>query len=138
MQIANAKSQLIRARNRVKNAKNLYKTTLNLPLYQDISVQGSFEVKEIDIQLDDLIDIARDKRPEVRKALLNEEIGMKQISIAKTKRLPDLAFFSNYQISHNERLTQMNRILEFRSTNQCSQFLMGLPPVQLSNRVSQF
>ena len=110
VQLANAKSQLIRAKNSVKNAKNIYKTTLNLPLSQEISVQGTFEVKDVNIQLDDLIDIALDKRPEVRKALLNEEVGEKQISIAKTRRLPDLAFFSNYQISHNERLIQMNRI----------------------------
>ncbi len=110
VQLANAKSQLIRAKNSVKNAKNIYKTTLNLPLAQEISVQGTFEVKDDNLQLDDLIDIALEKRPEVRKALLNEEIGEKQISIAKTRRLPDLAFFSNYQISHNERLTQMNRI----------------------------
>ncbi len=110
VQLANAQSQLIRAKNSVKNAKNIYKTTLNLPLSQEISVQGTFEFKDVNLQLDDLIDIAHEKRPEVRKALLNEEVGEKQISIAKTRRLPDLAFFSNYQISHNERLTQMNRI----------------------------
>ena len=110
VQLANAKSQLIRAKNGVKNAKNIYKTTLNLPLSEEISVQGTFEVKDVNIQLHDLIDIALDKRAEIKRALLNEEIGKKQISIAKTQRLPDFAFFSTYQISHNERLTQMNRI----------------------------
>ena len=108
--LANAESQLIRAKNGVKTAKDTYKTLLNLPLSEDVSVQGSFEIPEIAIQLDELIKLALEKRPEITQSQLNEQAGQKQLSVAKTFNLPDLAFFSNYQISHNERLTQMNRI----------------------------
>lgn len=110
VQLANAKSQLIRAKNGVETAKNIYQTTLNLPLSDDIAVDGTFEITDVKMQLDELIDKALKNRSEVQRSLLSEEVGKKQISIAKTRNLPDLAFFSNYQISHNERLTQMNRI----------------------------
>lgn len=110
VQLANAKSQLIQTRNRVKTAKDSYKTILNIPLTQEISVKGSFEIQQTEKKLDELISIAMTNRPEVKQSALNEEIGEKQLSIAKTQNLPDLAFFSNYQISHSERLTEMNRI----------------------------
>ena len=110
VQLANAKSQVIRAKNGVKIAKNAYKTLLNLPLADDISVEGSFEIPEVKIKLDELIKQALEKRPEITRSQLNEQAGQKQLSVAKTRNLPDIAFFSNYQISHSERLTEMNRI----------------------------
>ena len=110
VQLANAKTQLIRAKSGVETAKNIYKTTLNLPLSDEIAVEGTFEITDVNIELDEFINKALENRAEVKRSLLSEEIGKKQLSIAKTRSLPDLAFFSNYQISHNERLTQMNRI----------------------------
>ena len=110
VQLANAKSQVIRAKNGVKIAKNAYKTLLNLPLSDDISVEGSFKIPEVKIKLDELIKQALEKRAEITRSQLNEQAGQKQLSVAKTRNLPDFAFFSNYQISHSERLTEMNRI----------------------------
>ncbi|RKU30306.1 hypothetical protein C6497_04925 [Candidatus Poribacteria bacterium] len=110
VQLANVKSQLIQARNRVKTAKDSFKTILNIPLKEDISVNGSFQIQQTEKKLDELISIAMTQRPEVKQSNLNEQIGQKQLTVAKTQNLPDLAFFSNYQISHSERLTEMNRI----------------------------
>lgn len=114
VQLANAQSQRIRAENGVKIAKNGYKTLLNLPLSEDISVQGSLEtVGEPSLEaisLETLIREALKSRPEVSRSQLNERAARKQVDVAKTRRLPELSFFSNYQISQNERLTQMNRI----------------------------
>ncbi len=110
VQLANAESQLIRAKNGVKTAQNAYKTLLNLPFSEEVSVEGSFEIPKIEVQLDELIKLALETRPEISRSQLNEQAGQKQLSVAKTRNLPDLAFFSNYQISHNERLTEMNRI----------------------------
>ncbi len=110
VQLANAESLLIRAENGVRTAKNAYKTLLNMPLAEEISVEGSFEIPEIQIPLEELITQAYEKRPEISRAQLNEQVGHKQLDVAKTRKLPDVSFFSNYQISENERLTQMNRI----------------------------
>lgn len=110
VQLANAKSQLIRANNAVSTAKNSLKTLLNIQLTEQIAVKGTFETPEVKIQLDELIKLAHEKRPEIIQSQLNEQASEKQLSATKTRRLPDLSFFSNYQISHNERLTEMNRI----------------------------
>ena len=110
VQLANAEAQLIRAKNGVSTAKNTFKTLLNLPLSEQVAVEGSFETPEVSIQLDELLKVALDKRPEVTQSKLNEQAGEKQLKVSKTRQLPDLSFFSNYQISQNERLTEMNRI----------------------------
>ena len=110
VQLANAKSQLVRAKNAVSTAKNTFKTLLNMELTEQIAVKGTFEIPEVKIQLDELIKLAHEKRPEIAQSKLSEQAGEKQLNATKTRRLPDLSFFSNYQISHNERLTEMNRI----------------------------
>lgn len=110
VQLANAESQLIRAKNGVITAKDAFKTLLNIPLIEQVEVSGSFKIPEVEFKLDELIKIAQDNRSEINRSRLNEQAGEKQLSVSKTRHLPDLSFFSNYQISHNERLTEMNRI----------------------------
>ena len=114
VQLANAKSQLIRVQNGVQTAKNAYKTVLNIPLSENISAKGTLEVPENHkipaLNLDALIQQALDNRPEVHRTQFTEHAARKQIDIAKTRSRPDLGFFTNYQISQNERLTEMNRI----------------------------
>lgn len=110
VQLANAKSRLIQANNRVKTANYIYKNTLNIPLSEEVVVEGSMQINSTDIKLDDLLSIALAHRPEIKQSNLVEQAGRKRLSVAKTRNLPDLAFFSNYQISHSERLIEMNRI----------------------------
>ena len=114
VQLANAKSQLVRAKNAAITAKDAYKTVLNIPLAEDVSVKGILEIPEKQqmpsLNLDALIQQALKNRPEVHRTQFSENAARKQVDVAKTRRLPDLGFFTNYQISQNERLTQMNRI----------------------------
>ena len=114
VQLANAESQLIRAQNGVQTAKDAYKTVLNIPLSENILVKGTLEVPEKHkipgLNLDSLVQQALDNRPEVHRTQFTEHAARKQVDIAKTRSRPDLGFFSNYQISQNERLTEMNRI----------------------------
>ena len=114
VQLANAKSQLVRAENASIIAKNAYKTVLNIPLAENVSVKGTLEIPEkhrmLALKLDTLIEQALKNRPEVHRTQLSEHAAHKQVDIAKTRSRPDLGLFTNYQISQNERLTQMNRI----------------------------
>ena len=114
VQLANAKSQRVLAENAIIAAENAYKTVLNIPLAENVSVKGTLEIPETHqmpaLNLDMLIEQALKNRPEVHRTQLSEQAAHKQIDIAKTQRLPDLGLFTNYQISQNERLTQMNRI----------------------------
>lgn len=114
VQLANAKSQLIRAQNGVQTAKNAYKTVLNIPLSENILVKGTLEISENHkipaLKLEALIQQALGNRPEVHRTQFAEDAIRKQIDSAKTRSRPDVGFFTNYQISQNERLTEMNRI----------------------------
>ena len=114
VQLANAKSQVVRAENAIITTKNAYKTVLNIPLAEDVSVKGTLEIPEKHqmpaLNLDALIEQALKNRPEVLRTQLSEHAAHKQVDLAKTRSLPDLGLFTNYQISQNERLTQMNRI----------------------------
>lgn len=114
VQLANAQSQLVRVENAAVTAKDAYKTVLNIPLTENVSVKGTLEIPEKQqmpsVNLDTLIEQALKNRPEVHRTQFSEHAAQKQIDVAKTRRLPDLGFFTNYQISQNERLTQMNRI----------------------------
>ena len=114
VQLANAKSQLIRAENGVETAKNAYKTVLNIPLPEAVSVKGTLEIPANHqlpvLDLDALIQQALENRPEIHRTQFTEYAAQKQVDIAKTRSRPDLGLFTNYQISQNERLTEMNRI----------------------------
>lgn len=110
VQLANAESQLIRSKNAITTAKNAFKSLLNIQLTEQIEVKGTFETPEVKIELDKLIKLAHAKRPEIIQSQFNQKAGEMQLRATKTRRLPDLSFFSNYQISQNERLTEMNRI----------------------------
>ncbi len=114
VQLANAQSQLVQTENAAVTAKDAYKTRLNIPLAEDVSVKGTLEIPEKQqmpsLNLDTLIEQALKNRPEVHRTHFGEYAARKQVDAAKTRRLPDLGFFTNYQISQNERLTQMNRI----------------------------
>ncbi len=110
VQLANAKSQLVQAKNSVRTAKDLYKTLLNIPLGEEVKIQGALEIPEVVLQLDALIQRAYENRPDIQRSKLNEHALQKQVDVAKSRSRPDLNFFTNYQISHSERLTRMNRI----------------------------
>ena len=108
--LANAKSNLIRAKNQTRIAKNAYKNVLNINLGEEVEVQGRLDRPESELNLDTLIQNAMEKRPEMHQFELTERAQKKRVDVAKTGNRPDLSFFTNYQIEDNERLEKMNRI----------------------------
>ncbi|MCZ6679970.1 MAG: TolC family protein [Candidatus Poribacteria bacterium] len=108
--LANAKSQLIRARNQTRIATDAYKNILNIDLAEDVEVQGSLDRPMIELNLESLIQQAMAERPEMHQFEFNEQAAKKRVDVAKTGNRPDLSFFTNYQIEENERLEEMNRI----------------------------
>ena len=108
--LANAKSNLIRAKNGERVAMAVYKNVLNIDLSDSIKVQGSLEQPILDFDLEPLIQQAMEKRPELHQLQFTEGAAKKQVDVAKTRNRPALSFFTNYQFDHNERLMEMNRI----------------------------
>ena len=108
--LANAKSNRIRAKNGERAAMDFYKNVLNIDLGESIQVQGSLEQPILELDLDPLIQRGLEKRPELHQIQFTEGAAKKQVDVAKTRNRPALSFFSNYQLDHNERLEEMNRI----------------------------
>ncbi len=110
VRLANAKSQLIRAQNRVRVAKDAFKNVLNIDLAEDVEVKGVLEASIVELDIESLLQTAIEKRAEIHQFGFSEQATQKQIDVAKTGNRPDLSFFANYQVDDNERLTEMNRI----------------------------
>ena len=108
--LANAKSNLIRAKNGERVAMAVYKNVLNIDLSDSIEVQGSLEQPILEFDLEPLIQQAMEKRPELHQLQFTEGAAKKQVDVAKARNRPALSFFTNYQFDHNERLVEMNRI----------------------------
>ena len=108
--LANAKSNRIRAKNGARGAIDVYKNVLNIDLGESIDVQGSLERPVLEFDLEPLIQLGLEKRPELHQLQFSEGAAKKQVDVAKTRSRPALSFFSNYQLDHNERLEEMNRI----------------------------
>ena len=108
--LANARSNLIRAKNGQRVAMDVYKNVLNIDLNDSIEVQGNLEQPILQFDLEPLIQLAMEKRPELHQLQFTEGAAKKQVDVAKTRNRPALSFFSNYQLDHNERLEDMNRI----------------------------
>ena len=108
--LANAKSNLIRAKNGERVAMDVYKNVLNIDLGESIEVQGNLEQPILEFDLDPLIQLGLEKRPELHQLQFTEGAAKKQVEVAKTRSRPALSFFSNYQLDHNERLEEMNRV----------------------------
>lgn len=108
--LANARSNLIRAKNGERVAMDVYKNVLNVDLSDSIEVQGNLEQPILEFDLVQLIQFAMEKRSELHQFQFSEDAAKKQVDVAKTRSRPALSFFSNYQLDHNERLEEMNRI----------------------------
>ena len=108
--LANAKSNRIRAKNGARVAMDVYKNVLNIDFGGTVAVQGNLEQPIREFELQPLIRLAKEKRPELHQLQFSEDAARKQVDVAKTRSRPALSFFSNYQLDHNERLEEMNRI----------------------------
>jgi outer membrane protein TolC len=108
--LANARSNLIRAKNGARVAIDVYKNVLNIDLGESVEVEGSLERPILEFDLEPLIQQGLEKRPELHQFQFNEGAAKKQVDVAKTRNRPALSFFTNYQFDHNERLVEMNRI----------------------------
>ena len=108
--LANAQSNLIRAKNGARAAMDVYKNVLNIDLGESVELEGSLERPILEFELDRLIQLGLEKRPELHQLAFNEGAAKKQVDVAKTRSRPALSFFTNYQLDHNERLLEMNRV----------------------------
>lgn len=96
VQLANVRSQLIKAKNSLRLAKESFKITLGLELKTEVNVEGKLEYNQKSFQLEELLNMAMENRPDLRQLELQVLAGDKLVSVAKAGNKPNLVFMSNY------------------------------------------
>ena len=103
VQLASVKSQLIKARNALRLAKERFKMTIGFEGPEDVEVRGEFQTPEIRLDLNELIDRAIERRPDLKSMRLQVEAMEKLVSITKGSFLPTISLIGNYGYSDNEK-----------------------------------
>ncbi len=103
VQVVNARSQLIQARNQRKLAKENLKLTLGLPLDQPILIEGELRAERKQVNIEHAMTTALDRRPEIHQFNIQEQIGEKQVKVAKAGNKPTISTFGNYMFNDSER-----------------------------------
>jgi outer membrane protein TolC len=103
VQVVNTRSQLIQARNQRKLAEENFKLTLGLPLDKTVSIDGRLHAELKSVNIDQAIATALERRPEIQQIEIQEQIGEKQVKVAKAGNKPMLSTFGNYIFNDSER-----------------------------------
>ncbi len=110
VQLANAESELIRAKNAILIAKDAFKNLLNINQQDKIGIRGNFNLPQVQSDLHQLVQVATENRPELNQLSYLEQIKKKEVAMVKANARPSLSLISNYQLDENEKLSKMNRI----------------------------
>jgi outer membrane protein len=97
VELANIKPNLIESVNNRKLAREKLKKTLNIPLENEISITGSLEFTGYDLDLDNLVRVGMDKRPEIEARENFRDLNRENVTAAKSEQMPRLNFFFNYE-----------------------------------------
>ena len=103
VQVVNTRSQLIQALNQRKLAKENFKLTLGIPIDQVILVAGELRAELKQVNIEQAIMTALEQRPEIHQFDIQEQIGEKQIKVAKAGNKPTISTFGNYMFNDSER-----------------------------------
>ena len=102
VQVVNTRSQLIQTQNHRKLAEENFKLTLGLPLDKAVSIDGRLHAEFKSVNIDQAIATALKRRPEIQQTEIQEQIGEKQVKVAKAENKPILSTFSNYILNDSE------------------------------------
>ncbi|WP_346353271.1 TolC family protein [Azotosporobacter soli] len=91
VQWANAQDSLIKAQNNYDVAVFNLNTIMGLPLYESIRTKESLEYQPYPLTIEECVDTALTKRPEMAEAQLSLGVAQDQIKIAKGDKLPSVA-----------------------------------------------
>ena len=97
VELANIKPGLIESINNRKLARERLKKTLNVRLEKEISIAGSLEFTEYDLNIDDLVRIGLEKRPEIETQKHVRDLNRENVTASRSEQMPKLNFFFNYE-----------------------------------------
>jgi len=102
-QVVNTRSQLIQSRNQRKLAEENFKLAFGLPLNQTIAIDERLRAEPKRVNIDQAIATALKRCPELQQLDIQEQIGEKQVKVAKAGDKLMLSTFGNYTFNDIER-----------------------------------
>jgi outer membrane protein TolC len=124
VQLANSRSQLIRAQNSLRLAMEGFKIILGMALNAEVNVEGEFEYKPIDSEFDQLLKAALENRPDLKQLKLQEKASEKMVSVANAGNKPNLALLSTYEANKSGRWIRSE--MDWRKTTQSWNVVLAL------------
>jgi outer membrane protein TolC len=106
VQLANVRSQRIKAQNALRLAQEGLKITLGLPLDAEVEVDGQLAYQPQEVDLGGLLGLAQDNRPDLKQLAIQEQAGDKLVRIAKAGNKPNLMLLSNYNADYSTDYTE--------------------------------
>lgn len=134
VQLANSRSQLIRAQNSLRLAMEGFKIILGLALNAEVNLEleGEFEYKPINSELnselnsefDRLLKAALENRPDLKQLKLQEKASEKVVSVANAGNKPNLALLSTYEANKSGKWIRGE--MDWRKTIQSWNVVLAL------------
>ncbi|KQC06045.1 MAG: hypothetical protein APR62_08625 [Smithella sp. SDB] len=97
VELANGKQALIRAKNAVELAKSGFNTVLKREIFTPVEVVDILNYQPLKKSFDQCLNIARQKRPEIKIASLKAEQAGKFVRVAQSDYFPSLSIVGNYE-----------------------------------------
>jgi outer membrane protein TolC len=94
--LANARAELIKARNNVDIATATLNNSMGLPFIASYMVEEKLPFQELDTNMDELIETANNSRPALKSAIINVKMANQQLKLTNKVFFPSLEFQGNF------------------------------------------
>lgn len=96
VQVANLKPQLIRAQNNLEVAKLSLKNVLGMDQSKPIEAEGELMYEPVEPDLEECLETALEKRPELRQFRLQKKMAGESVNMAMASGLPSVSISGQY------------------------------------------
>ncbi len=100
--LSNARLNLIRAKNDVEIAFARLNNLMGLPRQVEYSIEEELSYDEIDVEFDEIIELAYVNRPDLKAAKLRVQASERLVKIAKKAVIPNLEASTSYNVGGGE------------------------------------
>ncbi len=100
VQLVNNQTELIKAKNNLKLAREELSILLNTKLEENWEIGGEFVFEKREVDLEDFVGKAFADRAEIKQLMVREEMSKISIKLARADNRPNLDFLVNYQYTN--------------------------------------
>ncbi len=94
--VANSEQAVVRLRNEAKLARSAFNTILARPVAEPVEVEDIIEYTPVDGTLDEFIETAQRKRPEIRAVAINILQADEEVRLAQSDYFPEIDLVGGY------------------------------------------